>query len=517
MELSTVLVGLALGLVSGIVATWLLLKRKTAQGLAEADALARANTATLAERLSSKDQDLGILRNKQNSLESQLNEIHNQLMHELEIRATAQGQAGQLPEVKLRLQEKEVEISTLLDQLSALKTRVKELETLLDSERKLSAEKLALLADATEKLKDAFNALSAEALKSNNQTFLQLAQSTLEKFQAEAKGDLEQRQKAVEVLVAPVRETLEKYNQQIHAIENSRQEAYGRLTEQVQSLLSSQQLLQKETGNLVKALRTPHVRGRWGEFTLRRVVELAGMSEHCDFYEQPTVEAENGKLRPDMVVHLPAGKTIVIDSKVPLHAYLEAQEAGNEDSRRACLEAHVRQIQSHIQRLSSKAYWDQLEVSPEFVIMFIPGEAFYTAAIELRPQLFEDGVSQRVIIATPANLIPLLLTVGYGWRQEAIARNAQVISELGKTLYDRVATLAGYFDELGRSLDKSVSAYNKFVGSLESRVLVAARRFKELGATTQNEIVELETIDKTSRQIQAGELVAPAETMDGNE
>lgn len=507
MEMVSWFTGLILGLLLGGIAVWLFSKAKRAQALAEADALAQANAATLTERLSQKEQETETLKSRQGSLEAQLGELQSLLMQEREARATAQAQGAQLAELKNELLEKENQLSCLLDQLATLKASNKELETRLENEKKTSTEKLVLLQEATERLKDSFNALSAEALKSNNQAFLQLAQSTLEKFQSEAKGDLEQRQRAVEVLVQPVREALDKYEQQVRAIEISRQDAYSRLTEQVQTLAISQQTLQKETGNLVKALRTPHVRGRWGEFTLRRVVELAGMSQYCDFMEQQTVETGNGKLRPDMVVHLPAGKTIVIDSKVPLHAYLEALEAPSEESRRNSLEGHVRQIQTHLQRLSEKAYWDQLEVSPEFVIMFIPGEAFYSAAMELRPQLFEEGVNQRVIIATPANLIPLLLTVGYGWRQETIAQNAKQISDLGKQLYERIATLAGHMDDVGRSLEKSVASYNKFVGSLESRVLVAARKFKELGATTQNEIAELEGIDHVPRQVQAAEMV----------
>ena len=284
-----------------------------------------------------------------------------------------------------------------MEQMSDLKGENGQLRTLLDEQRRLSDEKLALQQEAGQGLRDAFKALSSEALKSNNQAFLELAKTTLEKFQSEAKGDLGQRQKEVENLVAPIRESLERYDRQIQAIEKSRHQAYGSITEQVKSLLQSQQKLEQETGNLVRALRTPHVRGRWGELTLRRVVELAGMIEHCDFVEQESLSTESGRLRPDMIIKLPGDKHFVIDSKVPLQAYLEALEAADDQQRQAHLQNHARQVRVHLQSLSSKAYWDQLDTTPEFVILFIPSESFYSAAIEQDPQLFEEGVNQRVI------------------------------------------------------------------------------------------------------------------------
>ncbi len=389
--------------------------------------------------------------------------------------------------------------SRLMEKMSDLKSENSQLRTQLEGERRLAGDKLALLQEASQGLRDAFKALSSDALKSNNQAFLELAKTTLERFQSEAKGDLGQRQKEVENLVAPIKESLERYDRQIQAIEKSRHQAYGSITEQVKSLLQSQQELKQETGNLVRALRTPHVRGRWGELTLRRVVELAGMIEHCDFVEQESLNTESGRLRPDMIIKLPGDKHFVIDSKVPLQAYLDALEAPDDRQRQAHLQNHARQVRVHLQNLSSKAYWDQLETTPEFVILFIPSESFYSAAIEQEPQLFEEGVNQRVILSTPATLIALLRAVAYGWRQERVTANAREISELGKSLYDRLAVLARHLEDMGRHLERSVEAYNRAVGSVESRVLVAARRFKELGATAQGDIPELSQVEKMPR------------------
>jgi DNA recombination protein RmuC len=407
---------------------------------------------------------------------------------------------------RLSLLEKELSASNarlerlLDDQRELVESRAR-LESALSLERKTSTEKVELLTQAGADLQNAFKALAADALKSNNSSFLQIAQETLKRFQSESKGDLDARQKAVADLVAPVRDSLNKVDAQIQQMEIARGEAYGTLTAQVQSLIATQSELRSETGNLVRALRTPNVRGRWGEIQLRRVVEIAGMLAYCDFTEQETVTGESGRFRPDLVVKLPGGKSVVVDAKTPLQAFLEAFETSDEDARRACLAAHSRQVREHMKTLSGKSYWEQFESTPEFVVMFLPGETFFSAALEQDPGLIEHGVLQRVIPASPTTLIALLKAVAYGWNQEKLARNAQQISALGKELHDRLRNLAGHITAVGANLDRAVDSYNKAIGSLENRVLVSARKFSELGASVAEDIPQLEPIETTARAL----------------
>jgi DNA recombination protein RmuC len=375
------------------------------------------------------------------------------------------------------------------------------LESALESERKTSNEKMDLVTRASEELRNAFKAMASDALKSNNQSFLVLAQERLERFQTEARGDLESRQKAVAEMVAPVRESLNKVDTQIQQLEIERGKAYSALYTQVQSLITTQKELQSETGNLVRALRTPNVRGRWGEIQLRRVVEIAGMLSYCDFAEQETVTTDSGRLRPDLVVKLPGGKHVVVDAKTPLQAFLDAFETTDEETRRDCLTNHARQVRDHMNTLSGKKYWEQFDATPEFVVMFLPGETFFSAALEQDSGLIEHGVLNRVIPASPTTLIALLKAVAYGWNQEKLARNAQQISELGKELHDRLRNLAGHITSVGTGLDRAVESYNKAVGSLESRVLVSARKFAELGASVAEDIPQLEPIETTARAL----------------
>src|SRR5215217_7854366 len=375
------------------------------------------------------------------------------------------------------------------------------LQTRLEEERKASQEKLALLSTAEEKLTHAFKSISADALRNNNQSFLDLAKQNLEAFQQNAKGELERRQHAIGDLIKPLKESLEKVDGKIGELEKNRVGAYSELREQVKVLAQSHLQLQSETGNLVKALRVPHVRGRWGEIQLRRVVEMAGMLQYCDFVEQETVATEESRIRPDVIVRLPGNRTIVVDSKVPFDAFYESIATTDEEVRVTRLKDHARLVRTHITQLSRKSYWETVQPTPEFVLLFLPGETFYSAALENDPKLIEDGVSQGVIIATPTTLIALLKAVSYGWRQEQMADNAQEVSNLAKTLYDRLRVFTTHFDDIGRNLDRSLEAYNKGVRSLETRVLVTARRFKERGAIAGEEIEILEPIDKAARPL----------------
>jgi DNA recombination protein RmuC len=407
---------------------------------------------------------------------------------------------------RLSLMEKELtagkaDLARLLQAQTELVAAKARLESTLESERKSSNEKMELVTRASEELRNAFKAMASDALKSNNLSFLVLAKESLERFQTEARGDLENRQKAVADLVAPVRDSLNKVDAQIQQMEVARGDAYGELRAQVQSLITTQKQLQSETGNLVRALRTPNVRGRWGEIQLRRVVEIAGMLPYCDFTEQETVTTETGRLRPDLVVKLPGGKHVVVDAKTPLQAFLDAFETTDEETRRACLANHARQVRDHMKTLAGKNYWEQFESTPEFVVMFLPGETFFSAALEQDPGLIEQGVLSRVIPASPTTLIALLKAVNYGWNQEKLARNAQQISELGKELHDRLRLLATHITAVGTGLDRAVESYNKAVGSLESRVLVSARKFAELGASVADDIPELEPIETTARAL----------------
>ena len=449
-----------LGAAIGGAISWLVSRSKISTEYDRARRESETERATILERLSGR--------------EAQIEELKDVLDRECEQSA------------KLRNEN-----ASAIAELSAIQVR-------LEEERKANREKLALIDEAQKKLADTFKALSADALQSNNQQFLALAKSNLERFQETAKGDLEKRTQAIDELVKPLKESLEKVDGKIGELEKTRAGAYAELREQVKALASSQSQLQAETGNLVKALRAPHVRGRWGEIQLRRVVELAGMLQYCDFIEQETVNTEESRIRPDLIVRLPGNRTIVVDSKVPFDAFYESISTSDDELRAVKLKEHARLVRTHISSLSRKSYWEAVQPTPEFVLLFLPGETFYSAALEQDPKLIEDGVTEKVLIATPTTLIALLKAVSYGWRQEQMATNAEEVSNLAKTLYDRLRVFTNHFDDIGRNLDRALDSYNKGVRSLEARVLVTARKFKERGAIGGDEVETLEPVDKAA-------------------
>ena len=393
------------------------------------------------------------------------------------------------------------------------------LQLALEKDRAVHGERLKAYGDAEAKLRDAFQALSADALKTNNEAFLSLAQTRLREARTEAAGDIDARKKAIEDLLAPMARTLAEVDREIKDSERRRVENGAQLMQRIVSLDTAGQSLRDETRRLTDALKRPGVRGRWGELQLKRVVELAGMIEYCDFTEQRTLQTEDdGRIRPDVIVRLPGGKQIVIDAKAPLDAYLRALEAPDEESRQKLLVLHAQQVRGHIAQLSAKSYFDRVASTPEFVVMFLPGEMFFSAALEQDPMLIECGVEKRVIPASPTTLIALLRAVAYGWQQEAMEENARKISDLGKNLYEAVRTLGARFDTLGTRLKSSLEAYNEAVGSLEGNVLVKARKFKELQAANGGEeIRSLEPIDRVPRMLQAPELVDGLPFHDGEE
>jgi DNA recombination protein RmuC len=428
------------------------------------------------------------------SAEGHVADLSIQLREQRELRSAAETTAARVPALEDQLRDARVEGEQRLARLMEVEGRSDE------RQQAFEASKAAL--------ETTFQALSAQALQANNDSFLKLATSSMEKFQVNAQHDLDARGKAVETLVQPIKDSLTRVDGKLGEIEKERQMSYSALNEQLRGLVDQHlPMLRNETANLVKALRQPTVRGRWGEIQLRRVVEMAGMLDHCDFFEQQSEDTGDGRLRPDVIVRLPGNKQIVIDAKAPLAAYLEAAEATDDATRDTQLARHVQQVRNHMSALGRKAYWENFEPTPEFVVMFLPGEAFFSAALQQDPSLIEFGVNEKVIPATPTTLIALLRAVSYGWRQESLALNAAEIAELGRELYDRLSKLGDHWRNVGKGLGRAVEAYNQSVGALESRVLSSARKFRDLEAVSADADIEPVTpLEQQARLLTSAEL-----------
>lgn len=413
--------------------------------------------------------------------------------------------------IEERLRGREEQVAELRGALATKERRESELEAETSGLRAQLAgydEKVKAFETAESRLTDAFQNLASHALTRNNQQFLALAKENLERLQSEAKGDLEQRQQAIAAVVEPIQLALGKIDAEVRRVESSRLEAYGALSEQVKSLLGSQEKLQLETGNLVKALRRPEARGRWGEMQLRRVVEFAGMLNHVDFVEQESSNTDDGRRRPDLIVRLPGGRNVVVDAKTPLDAYLSAIEAKTESERAVHLLAHARQLKEQVRKLAQTAYTSQFADTPEFVVLFLPSDAFFTAALEQEPGLIEDAFQQSVLIATPATLVALLKTVYYGWRQESLTENAQKIAAEARELYNRVRIFSEHIDKVGKGLEDAVKAHNKASSAFASRVLPQGRRVEELGAASEKKLAAPRAVALGTQELAS----LPAET-----
>jgi DNA recombination protein RmuC len=418
----------------------------------------------------------------------------------------AKGAEASVVELRLQLREAESDKGKLRSELDLERqqrietsTRLEESHKRLDDSYKNLEEQKALFEVMKKEMSDTFNALSAAALKSSSEDFLRLASESLGKVVVDTKGRLGEHHAAIDATVKPLQELLKRYEQQIKESEESRHKSFGSLSEQIRSLSSMQERLQAETKNLVTALRKPKVSGSWGEIGLRRVAELAGMTAYCDFYEQESVSAEVGKLRPDMIVRLPNGREIVVDAKAPVDAYLNALSAQTEEERKKGIANYILQIRNHMNSLSSKSYWDQFPQSPELVVMYLPGESFFSAALEHDPKLIEDGSMKKVILATPTTFIALLKAVAYGWQQEQVTKSAQEVNKLGKELYERFSIVLEHFAKTGAAMRKAVESYNEGVRSMETRLIPSIRKFKDLGISSAKDVVSPEEIGQTTK------------------
>lgn len=433
------------------------------------------------------------LRGQLQQRETELAATRSKLSETEQQRATIQAQAARLPELERTINE-------FSGQIASLSERAAKAEAHVQAANQQLAELQKQHDRALRELEAKFKALSVEALDKNSTSFLRLAQETLGKFQETAKGDLSQRQQAIETVLRPLQESLTQYQQRLQQAETQQSRTLGELQEQVRTLATQSKLLQDETGHLVTALKTPQARGRWGEITLQRVVEVAGLSKLCDFETQVSTDTEEGRLRPDLVVRLPQNKTVVVDSKVPLKAYLEAMEAIDEVGRQAALNRHAQAVRKHMKDLGAKKYWDQFENAPEFVVLFLPGESFFSAALEQDRELIEDGLASRVILATPTTLIALLRTVAASWQQQGQAENAQKIAEAGAELYDRICKFAEHIAKIRKGLETAMNSYNEATGSFERMLLPGARKLQELHVVPESRALpEIERVDAALR------------------
>ncbi len=490
MDQSTLFLCMAIGALFGGVVSWLVFRNDARHAYSEARAENESERAQLNERLAARDSQIAVMQSDGAAQAKELVRVQEEVRVEAERRAAAEERCSRVSELQAELDEKGLMIAQLQESAARLTAEKAEIEARAAATAQATDEKLELLRKTQEEMKSSFQAVASEALQSNNQAFLDLAQTTM----------------------TPVRESLEKFDGQIREVEKAREGAYAGLTKQVEALMGEQARLRTETGNLVKALRAPQTRGRWGEIQLRRVVEMAGMVNYCDFVEQEQVEGSEERLyRPDMVIKLPNERQIVVDSKVSLSAYLEALESADDDARAQRLKEHAGQVRVHLARLGSRRYWNCLAHTPEFVVAFLPAETFFSAALEQDPSLIEFGVDQKVILATPTTLIALLKSVAYGWQQKTLAESAEAVSRLGKELFERLCVFGGHFSKVGENLGRAVRCYNEAAGSLEARVMVSARKFEELGGPPAADLKTIEPVEAAPRGVSSDDLNALAE------
>ncbi len=510
MDLAIALVITLAGTAAGAGLGWFIARVRYASRAAAAGRDLEIRMAVLEEKVSNEiERNTGLIRERQ-KIEDQLNGMEVQASEAqkrgVALHARFEEQGRLLADRELKVAELEESLERVRTENANLKAKQAEVETVLVKERESAERQLQAVRDAEQRLKDTFETVAAQALRNTQGTFFELARASFEKIQTAAKTDFERSHLVIGQSVKPVQESLQRLNEQISALEKERVSSHAGLSEMLRSLSASTAQLDDRTSKLVNALTTPRVRGRWGEIQLKRVVEIAGMTAYCDFTEQESVASGNGHLRPDMIVKLPGGKSVVVDSKAPLEAFLQAVQASGESAHKDSMENHARQVRDHVRKLSQKAYWEQFKTTPEFVVLFLPGESFFSAALEHDPELIEFAVGNRVILANPMTLIALLKAVAYGWRHENLAENARAISDLGKELYKRISDLSKAFSGVGKNLAEAVTAYNRAVGSLESRVLVSARRFRDLEAAGDYpEIDPLTTADAVPRLLTASE------------